>query len=238
MDKIVVYAGTQNVYEQLYTSLKSLLYHTPVDAVFLLIEDDTFPYPIPDYVLPVNVSGQEFYKKSSPNFNSPWSYMEMLRCALGEMLPETIQQILWLDVDTIIDGDISELFSMDMTGYFYAGVLEPKKSNMFFRYVNTGVMIHNLDLLREWKKEHEMMDFLNRYHFTWPGQDVINLLCQGKIKVIDSEFNASAFTTSCHRPKIIHYAAIPFKEYKDHWAYKMYDRMNLKFVEDGDTNGR
>ena len=233
MDKIVVYAGTRNVYEQMYTSLKSLLFNTPVDCVYLLIEDDKFPFTIPNYVCPVNVSRQEFFNPGSANFNNPWSYMEMLRCALGEMLPELIHQVLWLDIDTIIDGDISELFEMDMAGYFYAGVLEPKKSNMFFRYVNTGVIMLNLDLLRDCKKEHEMIDFLNRYHFTWPGQDVINLLCQGRIKVIDSEFNASAWTESCHRPKIVHYAAIPAKEYKNHYLYKKYEQMNL-VIESGE----
>ena len=233
--KIVVYAGTRNVYPQMYVSLKSLLCNTPVDGVFLLIEDNEFPYPIPEFVQPCNVSAQEFFKPGSPNFGNQWSYMELIRCAMGEMLPETISQVLWLDVDTIIDADISELFDIDMHGYFYAAVQEPKKSNMFFRYVNTGVLLYNLELLRMWKKEHELIDFLNTYHFVWPGQDVINLLCQGRIKILDSEYNASAFTTSCHRPKIIHYAAIPAKDYKEHWAYKKYDSIELPLG--GEQNG-
>lgn len=231
MEKIAVYAGTRNVYEQMYVSLKSLLLNTPVDGVFLLIEDDEFPYPIPDIVQPCNVSGQQFFVQSTPNYNKQWSYMEMLRCALGDMLPEMIRQVLWLDVDTIIDADISELFEMDMTGYFYAGALEPNKSNMFFRYINTGVTLINLDLLRDWNKEHEMIAFLNNYEFTFPGQDIINLLCQGRIKVIDSEFNSSAWTSSCHRPKIIHYAAIKPETYKKHWAYRKYEQAELKAGE-------
>ena len=222
MDKLVVYAGTRNVYEQMYVSLKSLLLNTPVDGVFLLIEDDEFPYQIPQNVQVANVSGQQFFAPGTPNFNTPWSYMELLRCCLGEMLPEMIQKVMWLDVDTIVDADISELFDMDLTGYFYAGVLEPKKSNMFFRYINTGVLLYNLDLLRDMNKEHELIGFLNNYGFAFPGQDVINLLCQGRIKVIDSEYNASAWTASCHRPKIIHYAAMKYEDYKNHWAYKKY----------------
>ena len=34
--KIVVYAGTRNVYPQMYTSLKSLIVNTEVDMVYLL----------------------------------------------------------------------------------------------------------------------------------------------------------------------------------------------------------
>ena len=227
MEKIVVYAGTRNVYPQMYVSLKSLLMNSPIDMVFLFIEDDVFPYPVPANVRACNVSEQQFFAPGSPNFGTPWSYMELLRCCLGEMLPEMIQKVLWLDVDTIVDADISDLFDVDLTGYFYAGVLEPKKSNMFFRYINTGVLLYNLDLLRDMNKEHELISFLNNYGFSFPGQDVINLLCQGRIKVIDSEFNASAWTASCHRPKIIHYAAIKYKDYKDHWAYKKYGTVEL-----------
>lgn len=235
MDKLAVYAGTRNVYEQMYVSLKSLLINTPVDGVFLFIEDDEFPYEIPDGVQICNVSGQQFFTEGSPNFSSPWNYMEMLRCCLGEMLPEMIDKVLWLDVDTIIDADISELWDIDMHGYYYAAALEPKKSNMFFRYINTGVCLCNLTLLRMYKKEHEMIDFLNNYHFVWPGQDIINLLCQGRIKVFDSEFNASAWTTSCHRPKIIHYAAIKPEDYKKHWAYQKY--CNARLVFKGENDG-
>ena len=235
MDKLVVYAGTRNVYEQMYVSLKSLLLNTPVDGVFLLVEDDNFPYSVPQNVQVCNVSGQQFFANGTPNFNTPWSYMELLRCALGDMLPETIQQVLWLDIDTIVDADISELFEMDMTGYYYAGALEPKKSNIFFRYINTGVVLINLDLLRDMGKEHEMIQFLNTYHFTWPGQDIINLLCQGRLKVIDSEFNASAWTESCHRPKIVHYAAIPAEQYKKHYLYQKYKQIELPIG--GETNG-
>lgn len=233
--KIVVYAGTRNVYPQMYTSLKSLIVNTEVDMVYLLIEDDEFPYPIPDYVRPFNVTGQEFFKQDSPNFNTPWSYMELLRCALGDMLPEMIEKVLWLDIDTIVDADITELFNVDLTGYYYAGVIEPKKCTALFRYINTGVLMINLELLRDNGKEHEMMFFLNSYKFTWPGQDVINLLCQGRLKLIDSEFNSSAWTQPCLTPKVIHYAAVPKEQYMNDWAYKKYEAVQLNFVE-GDSN--
>ena len=65
-DKVVLYAGTRNVYEQMYTSLKSLLWNTPVDRVYLLIEDDEFPFELPENVHPMNVSGQDYFLPGSP----------------------------------------------------------------------------------------------------------------------------------------------------------------------------
>ena len=87
-DKVAVYAGTRNIYEQMYVCLKSLLLNNKMDRVYLLIEDDTYPYPVPDCVRVVNVSEQEFFEKDSPNYQSPWSYMTMMRCALATMLPD------------------------------------------------------------------------------------------------------------------------------------------------------
>jgi len=225
MDKVVVYAGTQNVYPQMYTALKSLLKNNQVDRVYLLIETDEFPYQVPENVIVCNVSKQEFYPKDSPNVNTPWSYMDLLKCSLSAMLPEEEEYALWLDIDTIVDADISELFDVDMTGYFYAGAMELSKSNGIFCYINAGVLLCNLKLLRLFQRDREIMLFLNTYKFAFPSQDVLNLLCQGRIKLIGSEFNSNDFTLPCTRPKIIHFAAV--KDYKEEWAYKKYENTNL-----------
>ena len=107
--RIVVYSGTRNVYEQMYVSLKSLLANTQVDMVLLFIEDDEFPYQLPENVKPMNVSGQEIFHADSPNYRNHWSYMELLRWSLGVMLPEDFHRVLWLDIDTIVNEDIGEL---------------------------------------------------------------------------------------------------------------------------------
>ena len=232
MDKVVVYAGTRNLYEQMYVCVKSLLANTMVYRVYLLIEDDEFPYQLPDNVCVANVSKQEFFLPGSPNYSSPWSYMAMLRCVLSFILKDE-SRVLWLDCDTIVNEDIGDLFDIDMEGYYYAGVVEPQKSKDIFRYINSGVLLCNLDLLRESQKEVELAWFLNHYKFHWADQEVINLLCQGHIRTIDSEYNQNAFTVPCVRPRIIHYAAD--KSFKDSWAYKKYESMDL-FAEPEDKS--
>ena len=229
-EKIAVYAGTRNIYEQMYTSLKSLLLNTQMDHVYLLIEDDEFPYPLPDIVTPVNVTDQPWFPETGANTVQQYTYMALLKTALGEIFTD-IKQILWLDCDTIIDDDISDLFEVDLTGYYYAGVFEPAKSKDIFRYVNVGVLLCNLELLRDTHKEFELIGFLNQYEFIWPGQDVINLLCQGGIRQIGSEYNSNQYVLPCNRPKVIHYAAMQPEEYKRHWAYQKYANIELPLVE-------
>lgn len=230
-DKVAVYSGTRDVYPQMHTAVKSLLLNVPMDRVYLFIEDDMFPYPMPKCVQVCNVSGQEFFPPGSANMGNRWTYMDLLRCCLATMLPEE-KRVIFFDVDTIVDGDISELFDIDMRGYFFAGVPEVAKSNLFFRYINTGCTVHNLELLRAWKKEDEMIDFLNVFRFEYAGQDMINLLGQGRIKTIDSEFNSNMCSMPCHRPKVIHYAAIKAEDYKRDYHYRKYEAMPMPGLEE------
>ena len=225
-DRVVVYAGTKNIYEQMYVSLKSLLINNKIDRVFLLIEDDEFPYPLPENVHLINVSDQGFFPEGSPNYGSKWTYMTMMRCVFGAIFPDE-HRLLWLDCDTIVDDDITDLFDMDMNGYMYAGVIEPNNCKNVFRYINCGVLLMNLDMIRQFNRENEMVMFLNTYKFNFPDQDVINMLCQGWIRIIGSEYNATHFTMQCIRPKIYHFAAV--NNYYDDWVYQKYETAEMPF---------
>lgn len=218
-EKVAVYAGTRNVYPQMYTALKSLLLNTPMDRVYLLIEDDEFPYVVPDFVISMNMSKQEYFPADSANYSSPWSYMALLKCALSQILPNE-HKVLWLDVDTIVDQDISDLFATDIRTSYYAAVMEWHKSKDIFRYVNVGVLLCNLDMLRAFGKELEMITFLNITKMGLPDQNIINLLCQGMIRIVESTYNANDYTTYCLYPKIVHYAAR--QNYTEDWLYKKY----------------
>ena len=232
--KVVVYAGTSNVYPQMYTALKSLLINTPsVDQVYLLIEDDEFPYPLPEKVIAINVSEQEYFDKDSANYNMPWSYMAMMKCCLAHMFPNE-KRMLWLDIDTIVDDDISDLFEIDLNGYFYAGAMEIAKSKDIFRYINVGVLMCNLEML--YQKEEELMAFLHAYQMNWAEQNIINMLCQGRIRIIESLYNASNYTVPVFRPKIVHFAAI--QNYKNEWIYQKYAKADMPGLDGGtDSEG-
>ena len=69
MRKVAVYAGTRNLYEAMRVSVTSLLKNNELDSVFLLIEDDLFPYTMPAEVCAVNVSKQQFFPADGANAN-------------------------------------------------------------------------------------------------------------------------------------------------------------------------
>ena len=209
-EHIIVYTGTRNVYENILASMKSVFANTRVDHVYLLIEDDTFPFDVPDCVSVMNVSGQQYFPESGPNYNNAWSYMCMMRAAFPHIFSQH-KKILSLDIDTVITGNIDELWNTDVSGYYLLGVHE--KDRAAEDYINFGVVMMNLDLMRKDNIADKVITLLNKDKQQCPEQDAFNTICSGKIRLIDSRFNYTPFTHLIEEPEkeiIIHYAGIQY----------------------------
>ena len=206
MRRVAVYAGTRRVYEMMTCAAKSILAHTRMDRVWFLIEDDEFPEELPDVISTLNVSGQSWFDPNGPNYNSRWTYMTLIRLALPEIFADE-SRVLWLDIDTIVEDDIGDLFDIDMAGSYVAMVREPKRCSFPFRYFNAGVCLMDLDAIRAdgiWQK---WIRLVNTEPFTAPDQDAINLICQGEILELPPEYNtAGVITQDTDEPLIRHYA--------------------------------
>ena len=63
-DRVAIYAGTRNLYPQMYTALKSLLINNSMDRVFLLIEDDEFPIRFPSMFSRLMSANRRYSKRT------------------------------------------------------------------------------------------------------------------------------------------------------------------------------
>ena len=223
-----MYAGTRNVYHNMAVAAKSLLNHTRVDRVWFLIEDDDFPEELPDVIRVKNMSGQQWFP-DGPNTRKRWSYMSMLRLALPEILPEE-DRVLWLDIDTIVNADITDLFGMELDGCYVAAAEEPIRSKDPFLYFNAGVMILDLKKLRDGMADL-LIRYVNRVDLRFPDQDVINLLCQGRIKPISPYWNSNKWIVEVSDPGITHFAAD--RNYEKQPLWQQYDRMEWRVKHAG-----
>ena len=211
MRRVAVYAGTRNVYGMMAAAAKSLLAHTHVDRVWFLIEDDGFQEPLPDVVRVWNMAkwsgnGKTWFLSDGPNYSSQWTWMSLIRLVLPELFMGE-KRILWLDVDTIVEQDIGEIFDRDLAGNYVAMVEEPVRSKYPFTYHNAGVMLMDLDALRADNTWRKWIKLINREPFTAKDQDVINLICQGEILTLGPEWNcAGHITQNAEDPYIRHYA--------------------------------
>lgn len=206
--KAAAYCGTRNLYEDMITAAKSLLINSDVDKIYFLIEDDEFPYYLPDCIETINVSGQQYFKEDCPNYKSKWTYMVLIRVVLTKFLPQDLDKVLSIDVDTIVDKDVSDLWDIPLDGYWFAAAKEPKKSTNSFLYINNGVTMQNLKKLREDKKDDDLVSELHKKKWPCTEQDVINGFAQKGIKKIPSDYNVCNYTEPCTSAKIIHFAAV------------------------------
>lgn len=217
-DHVAVFCGTRNVYDSMEMAAKSLMYHTKMDRVYFLIEDDEFPRELPEAIRCINVSGQKWFDPNGKNYKNSWTWMCMMRAAFAKLLPEE-HQVLSLDIDVVVNDDVSELWDINLKDCYFAGVPETMQTKeKKTTYCNFGVIMMNLDRIRETGIDDVIIASLNRDKWGCPEQDAFNHFCAGKIFAIDSKYNATRtghITADTEEEKISHYAGIKYwKQFK------------------------
>lgn len=208
--RAAVYSGTRNLYPHMVTAAKSLVANSRVEKIYFLIEDDTFPEALPPLIETVNVSGQTWFPADGPNMQSIYTYMAMVRACTGKILPEDLDRVLQLDVDTIVTDCIDELWDLDMGRKWWA-MAEEKFTTYHpygINYFNCGVAMLNLAEIRKAGAEDEMVRLLNTQQMPCIEQDAMNRLgYPRKILELPTRFNECSVCGYTDKPAIVHYAS-------------------------------
>ena len=143
------------------------------------------------------------------------------RLNLASFLPDT-EKLVYLDCDTIVLGDISELISTQMHGLPLAGVEDIAAKRMKKRdgldpkttYINAGMFVMDCVLVRQQGIERAFAQYAaeNAAKIRLGDQQIINAVLQNNILALPPEWNVqvssfvgrSDFTAN---PKLIHYIA-------------------------------
>jgi lipopolysaccharide biosynthesis glycosyltransferase len=121
------------------------------------------------------------------------------------LLPKEVDRILYLDGDIIVINPLDELYHMEFDGNYYLGCTHVRKflnklnqhrlgMEEESSYVNSGMLLMNLNALREEQDTKEVFSFVEkrRYFLTLPDQDIITALYGSKIGIIDTmKYNLS-----------------------------------------------
>ncbi|RYU91274.1 glycosyltransferase family 8 protein [Mucilaginibacter terrigena] len=142
-------------------------------------------------------------------------------------LLKDLKQVLFMDSDIVIDGDISEILNLDVSDHPLAAVPEPgvftdKKHGLGMRddqlYINAGVILFNLDYFRQKGLTEQISEFLHTHPQLcelW-DQDAINATIKGNFYRLDYKFNvqtsfypAASIDLLLHKaiknPVVVHY---------------------------------
>lgn len=118
------------------------------------------------------------------------------RLALTEVAPKC-DKIIWLDGDTLVYHDLTEMMNIDMDGYYYKGFLdyprlvETKKFGVRNdHYICSGVMLINLKELRDDNIIQKFNEFIEKNGKSLPMHDqtVINVVCYEKNGLLPAKF--------------------------------------------------
>lgn len=176
-----------------------------------------------------------------------WGKHAWFRLFLPELLDKDIDRVLYLDTDTIICGDLSDLFEIELKGYslagcmdimgFYDGIYKRMEYPREFGYICSGVLLMNLDYFRQYNVGNKIIEFSMQYpeRINFPDQDAINCVCHPSMKLLPLKYDMLApfFTDErfikAHQdevkemltdPRIIHYAGCnPWIKRKDKHYY-------------------
>lgn len=158
------------------------------------------------------------------------------RYAIADVL-SNIDRVLYLDGDTIVNGDISELFYTDLTGFYCAGVRDIYIENVGYKkelgldglYINAGVILFNLDEMRKSGISEKLFELTAKNNFKYNDQDAINVAFNGKIKELDCIYNfkrdhIKSFPKKTASAKIIHYVGPnkPWRKYSVFCLKRLY----------------
>lgn len=238
--KHAVYAGTRNLYEAMVWSAKSLVANSSVDEVHFLIEDDEFPYEVPEFFDFMNVKDymEGVFPDSSPNARTHFTKMAMVRACYPRLLHD-IDMVLQLDADTVVLDDIDALWELPLDGKWFAAVPETLSGYDPFRsgnYHNVGVCMFNLAQMREDDAQPQLVNFINSQKLFCVEQDALNWCGAMKKKAVDMpvRYNENRATGYTDNPAIQHYVGymdwttnpnLPRREYLKLYRDKTWDEI-------------
>ncbi len=126
-----------------------------------------------------------------------------------------LDKLIYLDADLLVHRDIKELWDIDISGYYLAAVKDVgykeyaiipdfimEQEGLVDRYFNSGVLLMNLDKIREYGDLLELVvKFLDKYpNSPMPDQDALNYYFNNMTLLLDDDWNVQVRNEkSCNR---------------------------------------
>ena len=124
-----------------------------------------------------------------------------------DQIPHSVDLLLWIDSDTIIVDNLTELFSIDLLGYPIAAVCDCLSYYERFRLgaqysepnYNAGVLLFNLVYWRSKSMLPKLMNHLksNVHRYKINDQDLLNDYFRGRVYKLPIKYNVQGFLMVC-----------------------------------------
>lgn len=197
-----------------------------------IIEDIVYQYNKKVKFIPINKDELSDFPITI-NYISPATYA---RLNIVEYIPN-IDKLLYIDVDTLTNGSLKELWDTDISQYalaackdFFIEVSQPEyKAKIGLEnhcYFNAGVLLINMNRWRELNVLKTSLKWLDKHNnvIEYQDQDILNGIFKDEVKLINTRFNFTLAECGYikHRenreikfPIIIYHYIGPYKFWKE-----------------------
>lgn len=197
----IVYASDEKFAEVLSVSMESLLTHNKNVVVYILnngiktesiekLKRQAEKYNAAIHFM--QLKNLEYYAGRKLSCQSKISLTAYFRLFMPQILPLSVEKLLYLDCDTMVRKDLSDLWEREFDGC--AAVVEPtaplmkekielKKSDHYF---NSGVLLVDLKKWREEKIMEKFVDYMEEMEgdISFEDQGVINHVLKKEISIL------------------------------------------------------
>lgn len=135
-----------------------------------------------------------------------YSKSSMARLLVSHLFDQTVERVLYLDSDLIVNDDLSQLWDLDLGEQAIWAVQDgddedfetfvrkkfPKiQATSNARYFNAGVLLINLSEWRSRKVSERALDFVRENHdlLSFPDQDTLNAIAGGDWGRLEARWN-------------------------------------------------
>ena len=177
---------------------------------------------------------------SSLQIDERLSIATYYRLLLGNYIPESVNRLLWLDADTLVLDDLSQMYCLPLHGFEVAACRDIDSGKHSRRlslsdgfYLNAGVILFDLKATRNALTVDGLHTFLrtNKKEIMLHDQDILNLMFSGSVHELPSSYNI--ITLGSQNPSIEEIKAIKQTGHILHFAgmYKPWHRFYLSHLD-------
>ena len=254
MNKAIAF-GADNAYiDKVTTTIKSICAHNDNITFYLLNDDVPSEWfrimnhrlkTINSKIVNVKITEHPLKEYSVPDAQR-LNYAAFFRYFIPHYIHDS--RVLYLDSDTLVTGNLDELFTTDLEGLPLAAI-QDYSSWGWLTIFNSGVMLIDTDKWREENVLQNLIELTNEHHeHVYGDQGVLNMYFQNRWKHLDKKYNYMVGLDSIvhsvvdgdqnwydqsienknphtYMPKIIHYTAgkpwqaLNANRYKDVWWF-------------------
>lgn len=151
------------------------------------------------------------------------------RYFIADLLP-ALDKVLYLDADLIVCKNITDFYNTDLGDCYLAGAEGLYATETGHKqhigldnkdiYINSGVLLMNLKQFRQNNLSKKLISTTKKLHsiIKYADQDIINIVCHNKIKLVNSIYNFTQHNILREKDKINSACIIHYTGCKKPWG--------------------